>query len=267
MKVNDPLLEILANKPDLVTNFPEWMLSNSTIQEIRKTENSAIVEIAGRDSIAASIRACEMRPIKALIPTIAYTGTEYGNWGILLENVNIMHEKLQSNNIKVFDPIIIGSPKFWWILCGRYSTHLSKRFNFYSHCIGCHLYFHAIRIPLAKKLQVNIIIGGERELHDGKIKINQIKIALDTYQAFLKRFNLELLLPIRHIKSGKEIEAIIGEVWEEGSQQLGCVLSKNYQEPDGRVLLNEEPIRQFFDEFALKKAEDIINGYLMNKNL
>ncbi|MGQ9570964.1 MAG: hypothetical protein ACUVUQ_09020, partial [Thermodesulfovibrionales bacterium] len=262
MKINEHLLEILVNKPELITNFPEWMLSNSTIQEIRKTENSAIVEIAGRDSIAASIRACEMRPIKAIIPTIAYTGTEYGNWEILLENVKIMHGKLQSNNIKVFDPIIIGSPKFWWILCGRYSTYLSKQFNFYSHCIGCHLYFHAIRIPIAKKLQVNIIIGGERELHDGKIKINQIKIALDTYQAFLKRFNLELFLPIRHIKSGKEIEAIIGEVWEEGSQQLECVLSKNYQEPDGRVLLNEEPIKQFFDKFALKKAEDIINGYL-----
>jgi hypothetical protein len=267
MKINERLLEILANKPDLVTDFPEWMLSNSTIQEIRKNENTAIAEISGRDSIAAAIRACEMRPIKAIVPTIAYTGTEYGNWVIPFEKVNILHDKLQLNNIRVFDPIIIGSPKFWWTLCGRYSTHLSKRFNFYSHCVGCHLYFHAIRIPIAKKLQVNLVIGGERESHDGKIKINQIKVALDAYQAFLRKFNIELFLPLRHIKFGKEIETIIGDVWDEGSQQLECVLSKNYQDPDGRVLLNEEPLRQFFDEFALKKAEDIINGYLLNKNL
>jgi hypothetical protein len=267
MKINERLLEILANKPDLITDFPEWMLSNSTIQEIRKNEHTAIAEIAGRDSIAAAIRACEMRPIKAIVPTIAYTGTEYGNWAIPFEKVNILHDKLQSNNIKVFDPIIIGSPKFWWTLCGRYSTHLSKRFNFYSHCICCHLYFHAIRIPIANKLQVNLIIGGERESHDGKIKINQIKVALDTYQAFLSKFNIELFLPLRHIKFGKEIENIIGDVWDEGGQQLECVLSKNYQEPDGRVLLNEESLRQLFDEFALKKAEDIIDGYLLNKAL
>ncbi len=266
-KINKRLLEILANKPDLVTDFPDWMLPNSTIKEIRKSENTAIAEIAGRDSIAAAMQACEMRPIKAIVPTIAYTGTEYGNWEILFENVKIMHDKLQSNNIKVFDPIIIGSPKFWWTFCGRYATYLNKRFNFYSHCVSCHLYFHAIRIPIAKKLQVNLVIGGERESHDGKIKINQIKVALDAYQAFLNKFNIELFLPLRYIKSGKEIETIIGDIWDEGSQQLECVLSKNYQEPDGRVLLDEESLRQFFDEFALKKAEDIVNGYLSNENL
>lgn len=266
MKINESLLEILANKPDLIINFPEWMLSNSTIQEIIKNEHAAIVEIAGRDSIAAAIRACEIHPIKAIVPTIAYTGTEYGNWAIPFEKVKILHNKLRSNDIKVFDPIFLGSPKFWWTLCGRYSTHLSKRFNFYSHCIGCHLYFHAIRIPIAKKLQVNLVIGGERESHDGKIKINQIKIALDAYKAFLRKFNIELFFPLRHIKSGKEIETIIGEVWDEGRQQLECVLSKNYQEADGRVLLNEESIKQFLDEFALQKAEDIITGYLLNKD-
>jgi len=248
-------------------DFPRWMLPNSTIKEIRKSENIAIAEIAGRDSIAAAMRACEMRPIKAIVPTIAYTGTEYGNWEIPFEKAKIMHDKLQPRNINVFEPIIIGSPKFWWALCGRYSTHLSKRFNFYSHCVSCHLYFHAIRIPIAKKLQVNLVIGGERESHDGKIKINQIKVALDAYQAFLKKFNIELFLPLRYIKSGKEIETMIGETWDEGGQQLECVLSKNYQEPDGRVLLDEESLRQFFDEFALKKAEDIINGYLSNENL
>lgn len=266
MKINKRLLEILANKPDLVTDFPKWMLPNSTIKKIRKSENTAIAEIAGRDSIAAAMRACEMRLIKAIVPTIAYTGTEYGNWVIPFENVKIMHDKLQPK-IKVFDPIFIGSPKFWWTLCGRYATHLTKRFNFYSHCVGCHLYFHAIRIPIAKKLQVNLVIGGERESHDGKIKINQIKVALDAYQAFLRKFNIELFLPLRHIKFGKEIETTIGDVWDEGGQQLECVLSKNYQEPDGGVLLNEESLRQFFDEFALKKAEDIINGYLSNGNL
>lgn len=256
------LLEVLANKPDLILDFPDWMLPDSTVNEIRNTENVAIVEIAGRDSIAAVIRACEIRPIKAIVPTIAYTGTEYGNWKVTFEKIDTLKDKLQKTNIKVFDPIVLGSPKSWWILCGRFTAKLFNTLGFYSHCIGCHLYLHAIRIPLAKKLNCNLVIGGERESHDERIKINQIGIALDTYSAFLKRFGIDLFLPLRHIKSGKEIEAIIDKHWDEGDQQLECVLSKNYQEMNGSVPLHEEAIKRFLDEFALNKAEETIKGYL-----
>ena len=157
---------------------------------------------------------------------------------------------------------MLGSPNFWWTLCGRYTTHLFNKYGFFSHCIGCHLYLHAIRIPLARKLESSLVIGGERESHDGRIKINQIGVALDAYQTLMNRFNIELLLPLRHIKSGMEIESIIGSEWDEGEQQLECVLSKNYREMDESVSFDENTIKRFLDEFALKKAEEIIQSYL-----
>jgi len=256
------LLEILANKPELISEFPDWVLPGLTVKEIRNTENVAIAEIAGRDSFAAVIRACEMRPIKAIVPTIAYTGTEYGDWKVPFEKIEILKKKLQQNNIKIFESIVLGSTRFWWMLCGRYTTHLVKTFGFYSPCLGCHLYFHAIRIPLAKKLHSNLVIAGERESHDGKIKINQTVVALDAYTAFLKGFDIELFLPLRYVTSSKEIETTIGQQWDEGEQQLECVLSKNYQEIDGSVSFNEDAIQRFFDEFALKTTEKVIKGYL-----
>ncbi len=256
------LLEILSNKPDLISDFPDWMLPESTVNEIRATVQVAIAEIAGRDSVAAAIRACDLRPVKAVVPTVAYTGTEYGNWDVPFEKIERLREKLQERDIKVFDPVILGSPKLWWVLCGRYSTHLFKTFEFYSHCLGCHLYFHAIRIPLAKKLCCNMIIGGERESHNDKIKINQIGVSLDAYINFLKRFDIELFLPIRYVKSGEKVESIIGQQWGEGGHQLGCVLSKNYLDMDGNVVLNEAAIKRFFDDFALNKAEEVIKDYI-----
>jgi hypothetical protein len=255
-------LEILANKPDLITDFPEWMLPLSTIHEMRETENVAVAEIAGRDSVAAVLRACELRTIRALVPTVAYTGTEYGNWAITFEKIHILKDRLQKDNIKVFDPIVIGSPKFWWKLCGRYTTHFTKKYGFYSHCVGCHFYFHAVRIPLANKIHSTIVIGGERESHNGKLKVNQIKISLDAYQSFLKKFGIELFLPIRYVKSGQEIESILNMPWDEGDQQLECVLSKNYLEADGSVSFREEAIIQYFEEFAFQTAEEIIKKYL-----
>jgi hypothetical protein len=261
-EMDNRFLALLSDKPDLIGDFPDWMLSPSAADEIRAAEGVAIAEIAGRDSIAAVIRACELRPIKAVVPTIAYTGTEYGRWKTPFEKTELMKERLEQNGIKVFDPVVVGSPKIWWALCGKETAQLIQQFGFLPHCVGCHLYFHAIRIPLAKKLGTNLIIGGERESHDGKIKINQIKISLDAYEAFVKKFDIELLLPLRHITSGEEIEAIIGMQWDEGEQQLECVLSKNYRQRDGSVIFNEKSIIRYFSEFASITAEESIKKHL-----
>ena len=64
------------------------------------------------------------------------------------------------------------------------------------------------------------------------------------------------------MRSGKEVEAIVGGQWGEGADQLECVLSKNYREEDDSVTLDEEAVKRFFDEFALKTADEIIRGYL-----
>jgi hypothetical protein len=256
--MNKRIIEILSYKPDLLSDFPAWMLPKSTINKIRKTEHVAIGEIAGRDSIAAVIRVCELRPIKAIIPTIAFTGTEYGSWEVPFHNVNILKERLRDSSITTYDPIVLGSPQFWRKLCGRYTAHLFRKFGFFSPCVGCHLYLHAIRIPLAKKLNCNLVIGGERESHNGKIKVNQIGAALDAYTRFLKQFGIELFLPLRAVKSGKDIETIIGRHWDEGEQQLECVLSKNYREADDSVIFDEDSIIRYFDEFAFQNAEEFI---------
>lgn len=256
------LLEILATKPDLVVDFPEWMIRDSDVDKIINNGNVAVAEMAGRDSFAAVIRACETRPVQAVVPTVAYTGTEYGDWEMTFEKIEILRDRLQRNNIKIYEPIVLGSPRFWRKLCGRYTTHFFKKFGSYSHCLGCHLYFHALRIPLAKRLHTNLIIGGERESHDGRIKINQIALALDIYRSFMEKYDIELLLPIRQIQSGREVESILGMNWDEGGQQLECVLSKNYQEMDGGVTVVEEAVKGYFDEFALKTAGEIIEGYL-----
>lgn len=262
MNKEHELLEILANKPELVTEFPDWMFSDETRTEIQSTENVAIAEIAGRDSVAAVIKACRIRDIQAVVPTIAFTGTEYGKWNVPFGKTELMKEKLGKEGIRVFDIIVLGSPRFWWKLCGRYATELFRKYGYFTPCLGCHLYFHAIRIPLAKMLHCTLVIGGERESHDGKVKVNQTGAALDAYSEFLNIFNLELFLPLRNVKSGREIEDILGQNWKEGEEQLSCVLSKNYQDKDGKVIFDEAALKKYYHEFAFKTAEDEIRSYL-----
>ena len=78
----------------------------------------------------------------------------------------------------------------------------------------------------------------------------------------LKKYDIELRLPIRHVSSNAEIEVIVGEDWEEGDQQLRCVLSGNYQDPNGDALYSEDAIKLFYKDHALKLAEGIVERYL-----
>ena len=132
--------------------------------------------------------------------------------------------------------------------------------------MGCHLYLHALRIPLARRVGCGVIIGGERESHQGKIKINQIGVALDAYISFVRKFDIELLLPLRRVSSNREIESIISRYGEESGEQLECVLSKNYLDVDGEVVYSESDIKRFFDEFAINQAEDVVKGFLTLRN-
>jgi hypothetical protein len=85
--------EIVRNKPELITAFPRWMLSEALENELKETEGLAIVEIAGRDSIAAALEAASKRDFKAFLPTIAYTGTEFGDWETPFKKTDVLKEE------------------------------------------------------------------------------------------------------------------------------------------------------------------------------
>ncbi len=256
------LRSLLGKKPELVISFPDWLLPAAVIDALKKAEGLALAEIAGRDSVAAVLAAVEEHPIKGVLPTIAYTGTEFGDWDRAVATSRFVAECLRGHGITVFDPVFIGSPRFWWLLCGRYISALFSRFGFYTPCLGCHLYLHALRIPLARLIGAPYIIAGEREQHDARIKVNQVPSALDAYTTFVGRFEVGLLLPLRSVHSGEEIERIVGQEWKEGGGQLECVLSTNYQDTDGFVAYDEALIRRFFEEFAFPIAEGVVRSYL-----
>jgi hypothetical protein len=256
--------DILRDKPELISSFPEWMLAPETTETLKAAENSAIVEIAGRDSVAAAVRAVDELPIDTILPTAAYTATEFGGWEIPFEKVNSLKKLLadRAPTVTVYEPVVLGAPEFWRTLNGRYASVLFERHGFYTPCIGCHLYFHAIRVPLAKMTGCTSIIAGERESHDGRVKLNQIGAALDAYVGFLARFDVGLILPLRHVASGAEVEEIVGGTRNVTDEQLDCVLSGNYRDTSDGVTYDENAVKRFLDGFAVPATERAMNAYL-----
>ncbi|MDI6891736.1 MAG: hypothetical protein QMD08_01895 [Actinomycetota bacterium] len=252
---------IFLTKPDSLSDV-ERLISPSLRRQAEAVGGLAIGEIAGRDSIAAIIKAAERDDIDAVLPTIVYTGTEYGDWDLLGENIEYLRQSLEGKfGRPIFDAIVLGDPVLWHALNGRFLSVLLEKFGFYSPCLGCHLYMHLVRVPLAKKLDCTKIVGGEREAHEGRLKINQVPMALDAYIEVLSCAGIELILPIRKIDSNEKIKAIVGPDWEQGERQLKCVFSGNYRTLDGSIAYDEDALRRYFDEFAIPAGKEILKAW------
>ncbi|MFH1082306.1 MAG: hypothetical protein V1751_02835, partial [Pseudomonadota bacterium] len=241
------LKELYLNKEECVTDLPEWLLAPETILGYRDISRLAVVEMAGRDSVAAAIKSVEQEKFSDLLPTFVYTGTEYGPWSTVLGAVERLSKRLPET--RIHNLVAMGSPDFWRALNGRFISDLMERYGFYTPCIGCHLYLHSIRIPLAINIGSVPIISGERERHNGNIKINQTAGALDFYKKLSKDFGIQLLLPLRHIQKGPHIEEILGSHWQEGEEQLGCTLSGNYRRLDSKYNIHSDQVQRYMEEF------------------
>ncbi len=257
------LAAVFRDKPEMVIDLPGEMLSAADIAGYRKIKHLAIVEIAGRDSVAAAIRAVETSGYTDLLPVYAYTGSEIGAWESVPRAVDCLARRLPET--RVHPLLLVGSPDVWCALNGRFISEIIARFAAYTPCTGCHLYLHAVRVPLAKELGGVPIIAGERESHSGAVKVNQLGAALDIYQQFLAEFGIRLELPLRHVASGAQIEEILGMSWPRGKQQLGCCLSGNYRKTDDSVGMTEESAARFLRRFCVASARRMLSHYIEGK--
>jgi hypothetical protein len=259
------LSEIFQDKPELIIGIANDYLDPALVQRLAGNPGLAIMELAGRDSVAAALKAVEERKLDTLLPTYVYTGSEHGPFSWLSEALARLGSRLP-DGVELLEPLVMGSPAFWRALNGGLLGQLNQRYGFSPACVGCHLYLHAARIPLARLLGAGDrgapIISGERESHDHTVKLNQVAQALDAYAGLCAEFGVELMLPIRGVAEGARIEEILGRAWPEGGEQLGCVLSGNYRDCHGQVAFDPAALAAFLNEFALPLTRRVLVEYL-----
>lgn len=229
-------------------------------------KETVIGEFSGRDSVAAILKAFESDDVNYILPVATLAATEYGDFNILYENYEktLIYVKEHFKGKKVLYPLYeYNRPDLWHLLNGRNMAIVAEKFGFTSPCIGCHLYFHLTKIPFAKHFSKRII-SGERDSHDGKLKVNQLNISLESYKSVLKDLGFELLMPLQHEASGQAIQDLIGWDWAEGADHPKCVLSGNYRDIHNKAIYKEDKLTLYLEQF-LKPAGYLIGQYLLEK--
>ncbi len=219
----------------------------------------AIVEIAGRDSVAAGVAAVRERGFTELIPTIALTGTETGDRQAPYRAVEALRVAV-GDGVRIADPIALADPALWSAMNARPAAEIQERFGVYSPCLACHLYLHLLRVPLAWEHDSAPVISGERDSHDGRIKLSQTSDGIAAAIRVLAYAGVELIQPVRSL-SGDQIAALAGPGWDEGAGQLGCQLSGNYVGFDGRVRYDEAGYQAYLEEYFVPVGRAVIDAW------
>lgn len=239
---------------------------NNILETIPK--NTIIGEFSGRDSVAAIIKALEDPSIQHILPVATLAPTEYGDFQSLEKNYQQMVVRVKTlygESKRIFPLIYYSNPDLWSVINGRFVNSIHRKFDFYSPCIGCHAYFHLLRVPMALKLGKKII-SGERESHDGRIKINQLSCSLSTYKEITEYFGVELLIPLRYMADGDEVEKLIGWEWQEGMDHPSCAFSGNYKDIHGRTVYDEAKVQAYLKDFLYPVCIQLGKFLLMEEN-
>ncbi len=252
---------------DFKKSFKELTLSDETYKIIEengiKLDEIVIGEFSGRDSAAAIIKAMENDDVNVVLPIMAFTGTDYGDKEVGYKNWSILNNRIKKlYTDKTLLPLhFMFEPKLWNALNGRFTVLISKKYGYYSPCIGCHSYLRILRIPISKHLGGRII-SGERVHHDNDFKIDQLEETLEVYDKICREFDVELMLPVKYVEEGAKIKEIIGHSWEQGKNQFSCVFSGNYRDKDGKVIFDKDKILKILNEFIYPSSVELIKkGY------
>jgi hypothetical protein len=247
---------------DLAAEHPRHALEALGLDaaELALAPGLAIVEIAGRDSVAAALAAVRERGFTSLLPTSVATGTEYGDENASERAVEHL-AALVGDDVTVLPHLRIGSPRLWAALNGRFAAVIADRHRIYSPCLACHLYMHLARVPLSLALGGVPIVAGEREAHGERVKLSQTAIGIDACVRVLARAGVELLEPIRDVRDGQAITELVGGGWDAGDRQLRCVHSGNYAGLDGEVVYDELAYARYVHGFLEPAGIAIVEAW------
>jgi len=241
---------------------PEYALTSVGLDSLSlaATPGLALTAVAGRDSLAAAVVAVREHGITTLLPVSVATGTEYGDEREP-ERATERLAALLAGEAEVLPHVRIGSPRLWAALNGRFASVIRERFRIFSPCLACHLYVHLARVPLAKACGGVPLVTGERDSHSGRVKLSQTPLGIDAETRVLARAGVELISPVRRVRDGEEIGAIVGDAWAQGTKRLCCVHADNYAGLDGSVTYDELAYARYLHGFFEPAGMAVVDAW------
>lgn len=227
-----------------------------------------IAEIAGKDSISAIHKIMYEKRADFIIPTIVYTGTEYGNLSSYDKSIDYLIKCGKTYGVIVGETVTIHDETLWNYICIKYQNLIFSKYGFFTPCIMCHFFTHLLRIPLYLKKGCDGIITGERYSHMGKIKANQQYDTIRCFHTLFKRYEILLVQPLLNIDDTNTIDIEIKDYINISTiNDVKCILSGNmagFSLSDDKSLYK---LRYFLNTFVEPVGDYLLRCYTKNEQI
>lgn len=239
-----PYLKILAHKPDIFSAFPAEVLDEQAADRLRQIPRLAVAEIAGPADMPALHELLKHHRPDGLLPTLAYTGTEYGDWAQLGTMAAALKKTFEKElSIYVAEPVVLGSPALWKALRKAHVGELVQRFGVACPCLGCRLYSYVLRVPLCKKVNASFFIPSVHGLVQRGCPAHTTPIERKYFTYLMSGYGIDVWHQgLQHELTGEE------------NLCMSCVLS-----PGARNGMPPEKLTRYFELFALPAAGGILS--------
>lgn len=221
-----------------------------------------IAEIAGKDSIAAVHKIMRERAPATIIPTVVYTGTEYGDFSSYTRSIDYLTKCGQVYGVSVEKTVVLHNELLWNYICAKYSNLLFREYGIYTPCVMCHLFTHLLRIPLYLERKCEGIITGERYSHKGKLKANQQQDTISLFRSLFSRHRIALIQPFIDTEDTLIVDEEINDYSHLSTiNDVKCILSGNMSGVSLEEQGNLAKLRQYLHSFVSPVGEYLLQCY------
>lgn len=255
------ILSILAEKPDMLSAFPEDVLSAQQLEDMACIPDIALCDITMMtDQQALDQMFLSERP-DAVLPAVAYCGVERVRWSVFDSTVASLRKALERTwHVHVLKPVVLGSPMFRSALCLYADMQAEQQMRLALQCAACMFYRAAVYIPVCKKCAVSkLYLGGLAPCCSRVADIEQSAGLLKYCKILLSGYGIELFMKMPAVNPVQDEAAESGEL---EVPEFECFASL----PDGceHVPDDIKPklLQGYFENFAIPFAANVMSRLL-----
>jgi hypothetical protein len=258
---------ILAEKPDMISDFPECVLPMSQRDDMTHIPDIAVCDITmmGAFQVLEKLFVSE-RP-DALLPVVAYSGVERMQWQEFDKTVAGLKKNIERTwHVHVLSPVVLGAPLFRSALCMYAGMLADQNMRLALQCAACFFYRSVACIPLCNQLDVKkLYVCGLAPCCGRVLELEKSADLLQYCRILLSGYGIELFTAVSDKRTaGGEGECGQGESDAAGFACFAAV--PGYIETDPTDM-RAEVLQHYFENFAIPFSANVMSRLLAGQDI
>jgi hypothetical protein len=251
----------LAEKPDMISVFPEYVLSAQQLADMAHIPDIAVCDITMMTDMQALDSMFMSKRPDAVLPAAVYCGVERVSWSKLDCTVAALKRTLERTwHVHVLPPVLLGSPLFRSALCLYAGMQATQQTRSALQCAACFFYRAAAVIPLCKLCSISrLYLGGLSPCCVRVADIDQSSGLLKYARILLSGYGIELDMAMPALDA---VECVDADCDGGDIPLFECFADVTSCLDHAGTRVQKELVQRYFENFAIPFSANVMSSLL-----